>query len=192
VNTASNPAAVILDNLPDVRTWQEDLYRDLHQHPELSHQEQRTAGVVVEKFREWDYEIHDGIGGTGVVGIMRNGAGPTALMRADMDALPVLEATGLPYASTARAKDAAGDDLPVMHACGHDIHVACLLGAAALFAQAARRDGAAVTMRPSGPQRRCIFSAGSHTKPPLSAACNERVVVGHDSSNRAEPWARKA
>jgi hippurate hydrolase len=139
VDAASNPATVILDGLSETRAWQEDLYRDIHQHPELSHQEQRTAGVVAEKLREYDYQVHDGVGGTGVIGIMRNGAGPTVLMRADMDALPVQEATGLSYASSVRATDAAGNDVPVMHACGHDVHVTCLLGAAALLAQATQQ-----------------------------------------------------
>ncbi|MBV8349945.1 MAG: amidohydrolase [Mycolicibacterium sp.] len=124
----------MLEGLPKVRLWQEDLYRDLHQHPELSHQEHRTAGIVAQRLREWGYEVREGVGGTGVVGVLVAGAGATVLMRADMDALPVQEATGLPYASQVRATDAAGNDVPVMHACGHDVHVTCLLGAAALLA----------------------------------------------------------
>src|SRR5690349_22942239 len=86
----------VLAGLGAVRSWQEDFYRDLHSHPELSHQEHRTAGQVVERLRPAGYEVHEGVGGTGVVGILRNGEGPTVLMRADMDALPVREATGLP------------------------------------------------------------------------------------------------
>ncbi|OWL94897.1 amidohydrolase [Mycolicibacterium peregrinum] len=117
----------MLTRLPEVRVWQEPLYRDLHQNPELSHQEKRTAGVVAERLRRSGLTVHEGIGGTGVVGVLGNGDGPRVLMRADMDALPVTEATGLPYAS---AHDG------VMHACGHDVHVTCLLGAAELFAQA--------------------------------------------------------
>src|SRR5690349_15864174 len=147
VDVASNPATLVLDGLPQTRAWQEDLYRDIHQHPELSHQEQRTAGVVAEKLRDFDYRVREGIGGTGVIGIMRNGDGPTVLMRADMDALPVEEATGLPYASVVRATDAAGNDVPVMHACGHDVHVTCLLGAAALLAQATQQwSGTAIAL----------------------------------------------
>ncbi len=138
-DSTGGPDAAILAALPAVREWQEDFYRDLHQHPELSHQEYRTAGVVADKLRESGYQVHEGIGGTGVVGIIRAGAGPTVLMRADMDALPVAEATGLAYASKARATDAAGDDVPVMHACGHDVHVTCLLGASALLAHATHR-----------------------------------------------------
>jgi amidohydrolase len=108
-----------------------ELYRDLHAHPELAFQETRTAAIVAERLTALGYETATGVGGTGVVGVLRNGAGPTALVRADMDALPVLERTDLPYASTARATDADGHDVPVMHACGHDVHVTCLLGAAA-------------------------------------------------------------
>lgn len=126
--------SAVLDGLPDARAWQEDLYRDIHQHPELSHQEQRTAGLVAGRLRAHGFEVHDGIGGTGVVGVLRNGEGPAVLLRADMDALPVEEATGLPYASRERATDKAGNEVPVMHACGHDVHVVCLLGAAALLA----------------------------------------------------------
>jgi amidohydrolase len=127
--------AAVLDDLPAVRGWQEDLYRDLHEHPELSNQEHRTAAIVAERLRDAGYDVHSGVGGTGVVGVLRNGDGPTVLLRADMDALPVKEATGLPYASTVRSTDGAGNDVPVAHACGHDAHVTCLLGAAALLAQ---------------------------------------------------------
>ncbi|SPM28729.1 amidohydrolase [Mycobacterium terramassiliense] len=134
MTTASKRAAEILKGLAEIRPWQENLYRDIHRHPELSHQEHRTANLAADKLRGLSYEVRDGIGGTGVVGVLRNGAGPTVLMRADMDALPVEEATGLPYASTVRASDAAGNEVPVMHACGHDVHVTCLLGAAALLA----------------------------------------------------------
>jgi len=136
MSTKPSPAVVVLDGLSDIRSWQEDLYRDIHQHPELSHQEHRTADLVVERLQAAGYEVQDGIGGTGVVGILRNGNGPSVLMRSEMDALPVKEATGLPYASTVRATDAAGNDVPVTHACGHDVHVTCLLGAAALLAGA--------------------------------------------------------
>ena len=111
-----------------------DLYRDLHSHPELAFQEERTAGIVAGRLRDLGYETATGVGRTGVVGVLRNGAGPTALLRADMDALPVTERTGLPYASTARGTDGDGREVPVMHACGHDVHVTCLLGAAAELA----------------------------------------------------------
>ena len=106
-------------------------YRDLHRHPELSFQETRTAGIVAEHLREVGAEVHEGIGRTGVVGIVRNGEGPTVLLRADMDALPVTEDTGLDYASTATGTTPDGEQVGVMHACGHDVHTTCLLGAAA-------------------------------------------------------------
>ena len=100
------------------------VYRDLHRHPELSSQEHRTAGIVAAWLRDLGHEVLEGVGGTGVVGVLRNGAGPTVMLRADMDALPVTEETGLSYASAVEG---------VMHACGHDVHVTCLLGAATVL-----------------------------------------------------------
>jgi amidohydrolase len=131
---ADSAVASVLAGLDASRPWQEDLYRDVHQHPELSHQETRTAGLVAERLRGAGFEVHENVGGTGVVGVLRNGDGATVLLRADMDALPVHEATGVPYASETRATDADGNDVAVMHACGHDVHVACLAGAAQLLA----------------------------------------------------------
>jgi len=110
------------------------LYRDIHAHPELAFQEKRTAALVAARLRDLGYDTTTGVGLTGVVGVCKNGAGPTVLLRADMDALPVREQTGLDYASTARGTDTDGTDVPVMHACGHDMHVTCLLGAAAELA----------------------------------------------------------
>jgi amidohydrolase len=108
----------------------EQLYRDLHASPELSLQEHRTATLAADQLAKADFEVITNIGGTGVVGVMANGPGPTALVRADMDALPVQEQTGLLYASQCRATDRDGHEVPVMHACGHDMHVTCLIGAA--------------------------------------------------------------
>lgn len=112
------------------------VYEDLHQHPELSFSEHRTAGIIAQRLGELGYQVHTGIGRTGVVGVMANGDGPTVLVRADMDALPVREQTGLDYASTERGIDPDGNDVPVMHACGHDMHVTALLGASELLAGA--------------------------------------------------------
>jgi hippurate hydrolase len=112
-----------------------DFYRDLHQHPELSLQEHRTARLVADALWPLGFEVTEQVGGTGVVGLLRNGAGPVVMLRADFDALPVEEQTGLPYASTVRARGQDGEEVPVMHACGHDMHTACLLGAAALLAR---------------------------------------------------------
>lgn len=106
------------------------IYRDLHRHPELSFQEHRTAALLADHLVGLGYAVTTGVGGTGVVAVLDNGDGPTAMLRADMDALPVQEDTGLPYASTARGTSPSGEDVPVMHACGHDLHVTCLLGAA--------------------------------------------------------------
>lgn len=111
-----------------------DVYVDVHAHPELSFQETRTAALVAARLSAWGFEVHTGVGGTGVVGTLTRGEGPVVMLRADMDALPVREETGLPYASTRTAVDRDGESVPVMHACGHDVHVACLLGAAGLLA----------------------------------------------------------
>ncbi|MFR9728128.1 amidohydrolase [Saccharopolyspora sp. MS10] len=113
--------------------WQEEFYRDLHRNPELSHQEHRTAAKVAERLGRLGCEVLTGVGGTGVIGLLRGGPGPVVLLRADMDALPVREATGLPYASEVTTDEDV--PRPVMHACGHDVHVTCLLGAAQLLAE---------------------------------------------------------
>jgi amidohydrolase len=130
------PANVVLAHLDKLLPELETVYKDIHAHPELSMQEQRTAGIAADRLRAAGFEVTAGIGNTGVVGLLRNGDGPTVMMRADMDALPVLEATGLPYASQVKATDRAGKTVPVMHACGHDMHVAWLVGVSTLLAKA--------------------------------------------------------
>lgn len=110
------------------------LYLDLHQHPEISSHETRTAAILAEKLRGLGYEVTEHVGGTGVVGILKNGAGPTVMLRTELDALPVEEKTGLPYASKAHMKDDNGRDVPVMHACGHDLHMSSWFGTAAIMA----------------------------------------------------------
>lgn len=132
-SSASTPA---LQHLGALLPKLEALYKDVHAHPELSMQETRTAGLAAEGLRASGFEVATGVGKTGVVGVLRNGDGPTVMLRADMDALPVEEATGVPYASTVTATDPEGENVPVMHACGHDMHVAWLAGATALMAQA--------------------------------------------------------
>ena len=124
----------------------EDVYRDLHAHPELSFQERRTAGIVAERLGRMGFEVEDGIGGTGVVGVLARSEQPVVLLRADMDGLPVAEATGLPYASSARGLDPEGLEVPVMHACGHDMHVTCLLGAASRLAGDPSWDGTLIVL----------------------------------------------
>ncbi|MEU6644771.1 amidohydrolase [Saccharomonospora sp. NPDC046836] len=132
----SRAASTVLSGLAAELPELDELYVDLHRHPELSFQETRTAAVLADRLRADGYQVHTGIGGTGVVGVLRNGAGPVALLRADIDALPVQERTGLDYASTVRATDAEGRDVPVMHACGHDMHATWLSGAASRLAAA--------------------------------------------------------
>ena len=132
--TDSTNATAVLRGLEGERADLEEYYRHLHQHPELSHQENATAKSVGARLEDIGFEVTSGIGGTGVVGVLENGNGPRVLLRADMDALPVREDTGLEYASTVTTTDDAGDTVPVMHACGHDVHVTALLGAATLMA----------------------------------------------------------
>ena len=110
------------------------LYEDLHAHPELSFQETATAAKMAEHLKGLGFEVTTGVGQTGVVGILKNGAGPTVMLRTELDALPVEEKTGLPYASKATAKNAAGETVPVMHACGHDVHMTAWIGAATMLA----------------------------------------------------------
>lgn len=112
-----------------------ELYLDLHQHPELSSHETQTAAKMADKLRSLGYEVTEHVGGTGVVGIMKNGAGPIVMLRTELDALPVEEKTGLPYASTVRTKDEKGNDVAVMQACGHDLHMSSFFGTAAIMAK---------------------------------------------------------
>jgi hippurate hydrolase len=134
--TAAVAKEPILKNLDRLIPGLEALYKDVHAHPELSMQETRTAGLAADRLRAVGYEVTTGVGKTGVVGLLRNGDGPTVMLRADMDALPIEEATGLSYASKAKMEDREGNTVPVGHMCGHDMHVAWLAGATALFAQA--------------------------------------------------------
>ena len=132
---AQNPFENLLLHLNVLLPDLESVYKDIHSHPELSMLENRTARIAADHLGAAGYEVTTGIGKTGVVGLLRNGNGPTVMLRADMDALPVKEATALPYASSATATDADGKTVPVMHACGHDMHVTWLIGASTLFAQ---------------------------------------------------------
>ena len=113
----------------------ETLYLDLHRNPELSYHEEKTAATIAAQLRQLGYDVTTGVGGTGVVGVLKNGPGPTVMLRAELDALPVPEKTGLPYASRATTHDDRGVEVPVMHACGHDLHMAIGIGTAALLAQ---------------------------------------------------------
>jgi len=132
---SSNKPTEILASLATLLPELEAVYKDIHAHPELSMQETRTAGIAANHLKALGFEVTSGVGKTGVVGILHNGDGPTVMLRADMDALPIKEATGLPYASIVTGTDPSGKTVPVAHSCGHDMHVACLIGATSLFAR---------------------------------------------------------
>jgi hippurate hydrolase len=132
----ASSANLILSNLEKLLPDLEALYKDVHSHPELSMQETRTAALATDRLRASNYEVTTGVGKTGVVGLLHNGNGPTVMLRADMDALPIEEATGLDYASTVKTTDRDGVSVPVGHMCGHDMHVAWLAGAATLLSRA--------------------------------------------------------
>jgi amidohydrolase len=134
--TAANSGDSVFRNLDSLLPNLEALYKDVHSHPELSMQETRTASLAADRLRAAGYDVTTGVGKTGVVGLLRNGDGPTVMLRADMDALPVEEATGLPYASKVTATDREGRTVPVSHMCGHDMHVTWLAGATQLLADA--------------------------------------------------------
>src|SRR5579863_10563543 len=110
------------------------LYLDLHQNPELSAHETQTAAKLATRLRSAGYEVTEHVGGTGFVAVLKNGSGPSIMLRTELDALPVEEKTGLPYASKVHAKDDAGQDVAVMHACGHDLHMASLVATAEIMA----------------------------------------------------------
>ncbi|MGH3153069.1 MAG: amidohydrolase [Streptosporangiaceae bacterium] len=124
----------ILAGYEALRPAQEAFYQDLHRHPELSHQEHHTARRVADRLHGDGFTVTTGIGGTGVVGVLANGSGPAVLLRCELDALPLREETGAPFASTDTATDASGHQVPVDHACGHDMHMAAMVGMAKLMA----------------------------------------------------------
>ncbi|MFZ0319184.1 MAG: amidohydrolase [Candidatus Sulfotelmatobacter sp.] len=129
--SAQTPNSKEVDSVyPDAHA----LYLDLHQNPELSSHETQTAAKLASRLHGLGYEVTEHVGGTGIVAIMKNGAGPTVMLRTELDALPVEEKTGFAYASKVRAKDDAGHDVAVMHACGHDLHMASILGTAEIMA----------------------------------------------------------
>lgn len=130
VGRATEPRAWTADNLESLVS----LYRHLHSHPELSLQEKETSHRIAEELRSVGAEVTERVGGYGVVGMLRNGSGPTILVRTDLDALPVAEQTGLVFASQARTAGEAGAEIPIMHACGHDVHMTNLVGVARYLA----------------------------------------------------------
>lgn len=127
----ADDAARIAAIYPDV----ERLYQDLHRNPEIAFEEKRTAATLAKRLEALGYDVTTGVGGTGIVAIMKNGEGPVVMLRTELDALPMLEKTGLPFASTATTKNDAGETVPVSHMCGHDIHMAAFAGTAELMAR---------------------------------------------------------
>jgi amidohydrolase len=159
------------------------IYKDLHAHPELSLMEERSAGVVARELRAAGLEVVERIGGFGVVGVFKNGPGPTLLVRSDLDGLPVLEETGLPYASKTRVKDLTGTEVPTMQACGHDIHMTSLIGTArVLTALKDRWSGTLVMIGQPAEERgvgaRAMLAAGLYRKFPKP----DFALALHDSA----------
>jgi hippurate hydrolase len=132
---AAEPWRVASMQIDSVYPQVETLYIDLHRNPELSYHEEKTAAKIADQLRKLGYDVTTGVGGNGVVGVFKNGAGPVVMLRAELDALPVPEKTGLPYASHVTTHDDRGVEVPVMHACGHDLHMAVGIGTAALLVQ---------------------------------------------------------
>lgn len=146
-------------------------YTDLHLHPELSLMEEKTSAKIAASLRASGFEVTENFGGYGVVGVMKNGPGPVLLIRTDMDALPVLEETGLPYASKVRVTDLAGHEVPVMHACGHDLHMTVFTGTARMLASIRDQwSGTLVMVGQPAEERvigaRAMLSAGLYRKFP--------------------------
>jgi amidohydrolase len=163
--------------LPDL----EALYKDVHSHPELSMQETRTADLAARRLRAADYEVMTGVGKTGVVGLLRNGEGPTVMLRADRDALPLEETTGLPYASKLMSADREGRTVPVSHMCGHDMHVTWLAGAAKLLAVARKAWGGTlmVVFQPGEEGAQAMIDDGLFKRfPKPDVILGQHVMVG--------------
>jgi hippurate hydrolase len=180
---APSPVLVPLDAIyPDL----EKLYLDLHQNPELSFHEEKTAAKMAERLRALGFEVATGVGKTGVVGVLRNGKGPTVMLRTDLDALPVEEKTGLPYASKVTTIDDSGDTVHVMHACGHDLHMTSWIGAATLLSRAKSRWRGTLVMvgqpaEEKGGGARRMLEDGLYTKFPKP----DFAFAIHDSAQAA-------
>jgi amidohydrolase len=135
IQAAGDPKRRVEDDLKTDLPFLQQFYTDLHQNPELSFLEEKTAAKVARELKSAGFEVAEKVGLHGVVGVLRNGDGPVVLLRTDMDALPVKEQTGLPYASTRKQVNTTGEEVPVMHACGHDLHMTAMIGAARLLAR---------------------------------------------------------
>ncbi len=162
------------------------LYKNFHAHPELSLMEEKTSAALAAELRSAGYDVTDRFGGFGVVAVLKNGPGPTLLIRSDTDALPVAEQTGLPYASTTRVTDLSGRDVPVMHACGHDIHMTILVGAARqLAALKDKWSGTLILIGQPAEERglgaRAMLTAGLYRKFPKP----DFAIALHDAPSHA-------
>lgn len=185
---AAPPLAEIDRNLDTEAPNLLALYLHLHRNPELSLQEEKSAARMAEELRKLGFDVTPKVGGHGVVGVLKNGPGPTVLVRADMDALPVTERTGVPYASTVRVRDRFGNDTGVMHACGHDVHMTCGVGTARILtALKAKWSGTLVMMfQPAeeiGLGAKAMLDAGLFTRFPkpdyaLALHVDSRLPVG--------------
>lgn len=138
-SAADVPPTMPFPGLDAIYPELETLYLDLHQSPELSWHEEKTAAKMAARLRQLGFEVTTGVAKNGVVGVLRNGKGPTVLLRTELDALPIQEKTGLPFASKVTAKSDTGEVIPVMHACGHDVHMTGWIGAATLLARSKER-----------------------------------------------------
>ncbi|KAL8823572.1 MAG: hypothetical protein Q9191_005735 [Dirinaria sp. TL-2023a] len=184
---AQEQLSSLLTSIPELSSY-ETLYKHFHSHPELSVQEYETANTVAEHLRDLNaYHVQTNIGGTGVVGVLENGPGKVILLRADMDALPVKEETGLDYASTVTVKDESdGDIKPVMHACGHDMHMTCLLATAEHMVKIKDRwNGTLIILFQPNEERgggaRAMVDDGLYDKVPVP----DYVLGQHVMANRA-------
>lgn len=180
VPQAQGIAAQIDRDMSDLMT----LYRDLHAHPELSEQETATAAKLARRLKAMKFEVTEKVGGTGVVAVMKNGEGPVLLIRADMDGLPVTEQTGLPFASKVRTKTAEGIETGVMHACGHDTHMAAFIETAQLLSS--RKDSwrgtLVMILQPAeevGRGARMMLDDGLYTRFPRPT----HAIAFHDAAN---------
>ncbi|MCJ2181684.1 amidohydrolase [Novosphingobium sp. 1949] len=186
-------AGAIAGDMPQLMA----IYRDLHAHPELSEQEHRTAGIMAEAARKAGFTVTEGVGGTGVVAVMRNGEGPTVLIRADMDGLPVTEETGLPFASKMRGVSTAGVESGIMHACGHDTHMTAWIETARLMsARKADWSGTLVMIgQPAeemGVGARAMLADGLYTrfpKPDYALAFHDSAGMEAGKVGAAVGWA---
>lgn len=194
----SKPTAVGPEHIQDIKkrvaaeyAGLEMLYKHLHANPEMSFEEEQTAARMAKELKAIGFEVTTKVGGHGVVGVLKNGDGPTILVRTDMDALPVTEKTGLPYASKVLARDKEGREVGVMHACGHDMHMACWVGTARVLASLKKnwRGTLVFIAQPAeevGGGARRMIEAGLFKRFPrpdycLALHCDSRQAIGHIS-----------